>query len=359
MPGRCVGSSECEPPPARAGRKSALGPNHPAKCVLSNGRACHVNAFDLRVMDCSLTVPQLHPDQEQISALAEESSSDQSKQKRVRAFDHLKTLLIAHPRADEQAVYIPRVKRRGSHRRVEGACTRPARNGRPSHQRRRARNLRGIGRAFHGRAARRHGRRFHLTGADASPSRRRPEQDSGVALPVPRRSSCYLGGAERSQDGTRAMPGKATRDNPTGSSFERGGVLHYRRDARGSARLTRERNEAQRRPRCAACARLSVAAAARPDVLLSFVSSSGAKTIGIQRCRYSQRPVAQISFKFANKIWAPIAMHGNENAQCAVDRPTGCRCQRAVANGASAFGCGECGPQCVCRRPPHDGTIYA
>lgn len=40
--------------------------------------------------------------------------SDESKQKRVRAFDELKPFLTAHARAEEQAVCIPLVKLRGS-----------------------------------------------------------------------------------------------------------------------------------------------------------------------------------------------------------------------------------------------------
>ena len=56
----------------------------------------------------------LHADHEQISALAEQISGDDSKQKRVRAFDRLKPLLTAHSRAEEQAVYIALVKLRGS-----------------------------------------------------------------------------------------------------------------------------------------------------------------------------------------------------------------------------------------------------
>ena len=56
----------------------------------------------------------LHADHEQISALAEEISSDASTQKRVRAFDQLKPFLTAHARAEEQAVYTPLVNLRGS-----------------------------------------------------------------------------------------------------------------------------------------------------------------------------------------------------------------------------------------------------
>ena len=43
----------------------------------------------------------LHEDHEQISALTEEMSSDESRQKRVRAFNQLKPLLTAHARAEE------------------------------------------------------------------------------------------------------------------------------------------------------------------------------------------------------------------------------------------------------------------
>lgn len=56
----------------------------------------------------------LHADHEQISALTEQISSDESRQKRVRAFDRLKPFLTAHARAEEQAVDIPLVKLRGS-----------------------------------------------------------------------------------------------------------------------------------------------------------------------------------------------------------------------------------------------------
>ncbi len=56
----------------------------------------------------------LHADHEKISALTERVSSDESTQKRVRAFDQLKPLLTAHARAEEQAVYTPLVKLRGS-----------------------------------------------------------------------------------------------------------------------------------------------------------------------------------------------------------------------------------------------------
>jgi hemerythrin superfamily protein len=56
----------------------------------------------------------LHADHEQIRALTEQMSSDESKGKRVRAFDELKPFLTTHARAEEQAVYIPLVKFRGS-----------------------------------------------------------------------------------------------------------------------------------------------------------------------------------------------------------------------------------------------------
>ena len=56
----------------------------------------------------------LHEDHEKISGLSEEMSSEESKQKRVRAFDQLKPLLTAHARAEEQAVYVPLVDLRGS-----------------------------------------------------------------------------------------------------------------------------------------------------------------------------------------------------------------------------------------------------
>ena len=56
----------------------------------------------------------LHADHEQISALTEQITSDESKQKRVRAFDELKPFLTAHARAEEQAVYAPLVKVPGS-----------------------------------------------------------------------------------------------------------------------------------------------------------------------------------------------------------------------------------------------------
>ena len=56
----------------------------------------------------------LHEDHEQISALTEQMSSDESRQFRVRAFDQLKPLLTAHARAEEHAVYTPLVNLRGS-----------------------------------------------------------------------------------------------------------------------------------------------------------------------------------------------------------------------------------------------------
>ena len=56
----------------------------------------------------------LHADHEEISALTEKISSDESPQKRVRAFALLKPFLTAHARAEEQAVYTPLVELRGS-----------------------------------------------------------------------------------------------------------------------------------------------------------------------------------------------------------------------------------------------------
>jgi hemerythrin superfamily protein len=64
------------------------------------------NASDIRSL--------LHADHEQISALTEQIVSDESKPKRVRAFDRLKPFLTAHARAEEQAVYVPLVRLRGS-----------------------------------------------------------------------------------------------------------------------------------------------------------------------------------------------------------------------------------------------------
>lgn len=56
----------------------------------------------------------LHGDHEQISALTKQMCSDDSGQKRVRAFEQLKPFLTAHARAEEQAVYMPLVNVRGS-----------------------------------------------------------------------------------------------------------------------------------------------------------------------------------------------------------------------------------------------------
>lgn len=56
----------------------------------------------------------LHADHEQISALTEQMSSDESRQKRVGAFEQLKPFLTAHARAEEQAVYTPLVDLRRS-----------------------------------------------------------------------------------------------------------------------------------------------------------------------------------------------------------------------------------------------------
>jgi hypothetical protein len=64
------------------------------------------NATDIRSL--------LHADHEQIKALAEQISSEDSRQKRVRAFDRLKPLLTAHARAEEQVVYSSLVELRGS-----------------------------------------------------------------------------------------------------------------------------------------------------------------------------------------------------------------------------------------------------
>ena len=63
----------------------------------------------------------LHEDHQQISALTEEMSSDESRQKRVRAFSQLKPFLTAHARAEEQAVYVPLINlRRSAPARVDG-----------------------------------------------------------------------------------------------------------------------------------------------------------------------------------------------------------------------------------------------
>jgi len=56
----------------------------------------------------------LYADHEQIRALTEQMCSDESKPKRVRAFDQLKPFLTAHARAEEQAVYVALVTLRGS-----------------------------------------------------------------------------------------------------------------------------------------------------------------------------------------------------------------------------------------------------
>lgn len=56
----------------------------------------------------------LHADHEEISALTELMSSEESTLKRVRAFNQLKPFLTAHARAEEQAVYVALVKLRGS-----------------------------------------------------------------------------------------------------------------------------------------------------------------------------------------------------------------------------------------------------
>jgi len=63
----------------------------------------------------------LHEDHEQIRALTEEMSSDESRQKRVSAFNQLKTLLTDNERAEEQAVYVPLINlRRSAPARVDG-----------------------------------------------------------------------------------------------------------------------------------------------------------------------------------------------------------------------------------------------
>lgn len=56
----------------------------------------------------------LHADHEVIRELTEQMSSDDSKPKRIRAFNQLKPLLTAHSRAEEEAVYVALVKLRGS-----------------------------------------------------------------------------------------------------------------------------------------------------------------------------------------------------------------------------------------------------
>ncbi len=56
----------------------------------------------------------LHADHEQFSALTEQMCSDESKHKRIRAFERLKPFLTAHARAEEQAVYTPLINLRSS-----------------------------------------------------------------------------------------------------------------------------------------------------------------------------------------------------------------------------------------------------
>src|SRR5512144_3425953 len=56
----------------------------------------------------------LHEDHERIKASTEQLTDDESRQKRVRAFDRLKPFLTAHARAEEQAVYGRLVNVRGS-----------------------------------------------------------------------------------------------------------------------------------------------------------------------------------------------------------------------------------------------------
>ena len=56
----------------------------------------------------------LHAYHEEISALTEQMSGDESKAKRIRAFNRLKPFLTAHARSEEQAVYVALVKLRVS-----------------------------------------------------------------------------------------------------------------------------------------------------------------------------------------------------------------------------------------------------
>ena len=53
-------------------------------------------------------------DHEQIKALTERMNSDESKQRRVSAFEQLRPFLMAHARAEEQVVYAPLVDLRES-----------------------------------------------------------------------------------------------------------------------------------------------------------------------------------------------------------------------------------------------------
>jgi hemerythrin superfamily protein len=76
--------------------------------VVEKVKACigSYSAADIRSL--------LHADHEQFNALTDTLCSDESKQKRVRAFEQLKPFLAAHARAEEQAVYVPLVNLRGS-----------------------------------------------------------------------------------------------------------------------------------------------------------------------------------------------------------------------------------------------------
>lgn len=56
----------------------------------------------------------LHRDHEQFRSLTEQMAGDESKQKRLSAFERLKPFLAAHARAEEQAVYNPLLALRGS-----------------------------------------------------------------------------------------------------------------------------------------------------------------------------------------------------------------------------------------------------
>ena len=56
----------------------------------------------------------LHSDHEQFRVLTEQMAGDESKEKRIGAFNRLKPFLMAHARAEEQAVYNPLLALRGS-----------------------------------------------------------------------------------------------------------------------------------------------------------------------------------------------------------------------------------------------------
>ncbi len=56
----------------------------------------------------------LHADHEEFKSLLKQLNSDESKERRIRAFERLKPLLTAHARAEEQAVYIPMINLRDS-----------------------------------------------------------------------------------------------------------------------------------------------------------------------------------------------------------------------------------------------------